>query len=180
MKVTEEYEAFENGILHSIQNILSDKKFLHACKLTLIKYFKENYFINHRFIARTKLKIIELISKILVNICLEEINTLFIEYINNQKSLSDFVSELESENNLVHIKVDSSSANNSLGYEIAFNSLINLSNGNQIEIFTNKSDYFRSLAVKKFIKEKEIYYSKRIKKIISAIDENVNNFINFL
>ncbi len=43
-----------------------------------------------------------------------------------------------------------------------------------MEIFEDKSENFRSLASKKFLKEKEVYFGKKIVKLYSAIDKNVS------
>ena len=48
------------------------------------------------------MKIIELVSKIIFQLCLDELNGLFKEYLDNQQSITSFISEIEKEIKFVH------------------------------------------------------------------------------
>ncbi len=69
----------------------------------MITFFKESNFFNYQFIPRTKVKIIEIVSKTIKKLCLDEVNLIFKDYIDNQKSVSLFLSELEKEEKYLHL-----------------------------------------------------------------------------
>ncbi len=78
------------------------EQFSNSDKLSLITFFKESNFFNHKFIPRTKLQIIELASKNIQKICLNEVNLVFKDYIDNHKSVTLFLNELEKEEKYLH------------------------------------------------------------------------------
>ena len=60
------------------------------------------------------MKIFETVSLMVNRLCLEEANMLFTEYLNNQKFISDFINEIETEVKFNH----ADSGANSIGESI--------------------------------------------------------------
>ena len=104
MKVSEEYQVLEESLINTIENIINEVSTINHSinKFTLMKYFKESKFINHRFIPRTKMKIFETVSLLINKLCLDEANLLFNDYLKNQKIISEFIKEIDAEVKFIH------------------------------------------------------------------------------